>query len=114
MLIKKSETVKIENSDSCTVFEYQFPSEHVSFATSQINGRYPDSGKVSNLECEEMYYVLEGSGVVHSEKGDFEIKAGDVYHFSAKERYYVVGEGLKLAVINAPPWKPEQHKHYES
>jgi len=54
--------------------------------------------------------VISGSGVVHSEKGDFEIKEGDAYHFEKGEKYWVEGKKLFLAMTNAPQWNLEQHK----
>ncbi|OGY87703.1 MAG: hypothetical protein A2233_02025 [Candidatus Kerfeldbacteria bacterium RIFOXYA2_FULL_38_24] len=110
MLISKSDTEKISNSETCIVWEYRFPSKHVSFATAKINGRYPNNGTVANTECEEVYYVINGSGIIHSEFGDFEIGTGDVYHFSMGEKFYVEGNELDLVLVNAPSWKPEQHK----
>ena len=110
MLIKKSESKKIQNSNDCTVWEYKYPSNQFSSATAHIDGRYPDSGQVTNLECEETYYVVSGSGVVHSEKGDFELNEGDLYFFSKAERYWVEGKNLFLVIVNAPNFRPEQHK----
>ncbi len=77
MLVKKDEAVKIQNSKDCTVWEYRFPSEKLSFATTLIDGRYPDKGRAVNLECEEIYYVISGSGTVHSERGNFKIERGE-------------------------------------
>lgn len=113
MHIKKSESKKFENSKDCTVWEYQFPSSLFSFGTALINGRYPDKGRVANLECEEIYFVVSGSGVVHSEFGDFEIKKGDLYFFKKAEKYWVEGKDLFLALVNAPKWNPAQHKNIE-
>lgn len=110
MLIKKSESKKFQNSPNCTVWEYDFPSKDFSCATAQINGRYPEQKKVANLECEETYFVISGSGVVHSEKGDFEISEGDLYFFEKGEVYWVEGNQLFLVLVNAPKWTPEQHK----
>ena len=110
MLIKKLESTKVQNSKDCTVYEYEYPSKNFSFATALINGRYPEEKRVVNLECEEIYYVISGSGIVHSEKGDFEINEGDVYFFEKKEVYWVEGNKLLLALVNAPKWTPEQHK----
>ncbi|MBL7160584.1 MAG: hypothetical protein ISS93_01895 [Candidatus Aenigmarchaeota archaeon] len=113
MLIKKSESGKIENSKDCTVWEYQYPSELFSFATALIDGRYPDSGSVTNTQCEEIYYAVSGSGVVHSEFGDFELGKGDLYYFKKGEKYWVEGKNLFLVLVNAPKWTPEQHKRVE-
>lgn len=110
MLIKKSESKKFENSKDCTVWEYEYPGSNFSFATAHIDGRYPEEGRVVNNDCEEVYYVLSGSGVVHSEKGDFEMNEGDFYFFEKGEVYWVEGRALSLVLVNAPKWTPEQHK----
>ena len=110
MLIKESESTKHENSKECTVWEYEFPSQKFSYATALINGRYPEQKRVTNLKCEEIYFVISGSGVVYSEKGDFEISKGDVYFFEKGEIYWVEGNQLFLALVNAPKWTPEQYK----
>ncbi|MBU1205295.1 MAG: hypothetical protein KKE93_05285 [Nanoarchaeota archaeon] len=110
MLIKKLESTKIENSKDCTVWEYEYPSKDFSYATALIDGRYPEQKRVTNLKCEEIYYVISGSGIIHSEKGDFEISEGDLYFFEKGEIYWVEGSKLFLALVNAPKWTPEQHK----
>ena len=110
MLIKKKNLKKKENSKTCTVWEYEYPSGDFSFATALINGRYPEEKRVTNSECEGIYYVISGSGVIHSEKGDFEINEGDLYFFEKEEAYWVEGDNLLLALVNAPKWTPEQYK----
>jgi mannose-6-phosphate isomerase-like protein (cupin superfamily) len=110
MLIKKSAAKKIKNSKDCTVWEYKFPSKNFSYATALIDGRYPEQNRVANLECEEIYFVMSGTGVVHSEKGNFEISKGDLYFFEKGEIFWVEGNSLLLALVNVPSWTPEQHK----
>ncbi|MHA1954620.1 MAG: cupin domain-containing protein [Candidatus Heimdallarchaeaceae archaeon] len=110
MLIKKSEAKKFENSKDCTVWEYNIPSKDFSYVTALIDGRYPEKKRVINLDCEEIYFVVSGSGIVHSEKGDFRINKGDVYFFEKSEVYWIEGSQLVLAIVNIPKWTPEQHK----
>ncbi|MFH1889990.1 MAG: cupin domain-containing protein [Candidatus Kuenenbacteria bacterium] len=110
MLVKKSSATKIQNSKDCTVWEYDYPSKLFSFATAFIEGRYPEEKRTVNLECEEVYYALSGSGIIHSEKGDFEISEGDLYFFEKGEIYWTEGNKLLLVLVNAPKWSPEQHK----
>ncbi|MFH0857177.1 MAG: cupin domain-containing protein [Candidatus Magasanikbacteria bacterium] len=110
MLIKKSEAKEFQNSQDCVVFEYDVPSKDLSCATALIDGRYPEQKRVVNLECEEIYFVMSGSGIVHSEKGDFEIHEGDIYFFEKGEVYWVEGNKLSLVLFNAPKWTPEQHR----
>jgi mannose-6-phosphate isomerase-like protein (cupin superfamily) len=113
MLIKKNQAKEINNTKDCTVYEYELPCELFSFALAEINGRYPDKGKVVNLDCEEIYYVTSGSGVVHSESGDFNIEQGDLYFFKKGEKYWVEGEKLVLILTNAPKWTSLQHKNID-
>ena len=110
MLIKKLQSKKKSNSDQGFVWEYDFPSNRVSFATAYIDGRFPDKGRVANVGCEEIYFVTGGSGVIHSEFGDFNIAKGDLYHFKKGEKYWSEGKKLRLVLINAPKWSPSQQK----
>ena len=113
ILIKKSESKKFENSKDCTVWEYEYPSKLFSFATASINGRYPNKKRVTNLYCEEVYYVISGSGIIHSEFGEFKIEQGDLYFFKKGEKYWVKGKKLVLVLVNAPKWTLEQHKNID-
>lgn len=113
MLIKKYQSKKVENSKDCVVWEYEYPSSLFSFATALINGRYPDKGQVTNLECEEIYYVVSGSGIIHSEFGDFKIEKRDMYFFKKAEKYWVEGKDLFLVLVNAPKWVAEQYRNIE-
>jgi len=110
MLIRKEETIKKQNSADCTVWEYEYPSDGFSFAVALIKGRYPQEDSAVNTQCEEIYYVINGSGVIHSAKGDFPIEKGDLYHFEKGEKYWVEGADLSVSIINVPKWTPEQYK----
>lgn len=102
MLIKSSESQKKENSKSCSVREYDLPIENCSFAIIKINWRYPNKWKVSNLECDEIYYVISGSWIIYSDKWD-------LYHFEKTEVYWVEADNLELSVVNTPKWTAKQH-----
>ncbi|MEN7982517.1 MAG: hypothetical protein ABFQ65_03655 [Nanoarchaeota archaeon] len=110
MLIKKSNANKFENSKNCVVWEYKFPSKNFSYATALIDGRYPEQKRMANLECEEIYFVISGHGIVHSEKGDFKTNGGDLYFFEKGEAYGIEGTQLFIALTNVPKWTPEQYK----
>jgi len=113
MLIKKSEARKKQNNKDCTVWEYEFPTKEFNHATTYIHGRYPEHAKAMNKNCEEIYFVISGSGSIHSEKGNFEINEGDAYFFEKGEIYWVEGKELLLTITNAPKWNPQQHKMIE-
>ena len=110
MLIKKENSKKKANSEACSVWEYEFPSKQLGIATALINGRYPEQGKAMNRQCEMIYYVLSGSGIIHTEQGDFEMKEGDSFFFKTDQWYWVEGVNLFISLVNAPTWFPEQYK----
>lgn len=109
-LIKKDQAKETKFSESCVFWEYFAPTEAMSFEIMLINGRYPDSGNVQNQECEEMYYVISGSGVVHSEGQNYPIKPGDLYLANKKQKHWMEGKNLLLAIVSAPKFTEEQYK----
>ena len=109
MFIKESDAKKNENSKSCTVWDYEFLSKDFSFAKALINGRYPEQKRAKNLEFEQVYFVISGFGIIHSEKGDFEINKGDLYFFEKAEVYWVEGSQLLVGLVNVPKWILEQY-----
>jgi mannose-6-phosphate isomerase-like protein (cupin superfamily) len=110
MIIKKNQAHKAENASTCTVWEYEYPSDSSSFGTALISGRYPEQGRVLNTECEEIYFVISGSGIVHTSKGDFEVNQGDLFFFEKNQPYWVDGEDLYIALFNTPKWRMDQHR----
>ena len=113
MLIKKSNSIKSKNSDSCTVSEYDLPSKNLSLATAIINGRYPDQGMSANTDCELVYYCIDGRGVVHLEDDQSYLEPGDVYYIPKQVKYFIEGNNLELVILNAPKWTKEQYQHFE-
>ena len=113
MRIKNSEIDSKTNSEACMVKEYKFPFKELGIATATINGRYPDSGKVVNKKCDEIYYVISGNGIIHTEEGDFEINKEDAFYFEKNKWYWVEGNNLQIILPTAPSWFPEQYEQLE-
>lgn len=109
ILIKKEEANKKQNSNLCTVWEYEYPNKNSSFATALINGRYPEEKRSVNLKCDQVYYVISGNGTIHSEGGDFNINPGDLYYFDKGEKYWIQGTNLFVVISNTPKWEYEQY-----
>jgi len=113
-LAPQDEAKEIQTTPHCAVREYPVPSDTISFCTAKITGRYPEKGRAANSACEQFYFVLSGSGIIHSERGNFPIKQGDLYFFRKNELYWVEGKELFVAVGNAPAWNPQQYIHKDS
>ena len=113
MIIRKDETHRFDNSDTCTVLEYAFGNTKLGLAQVIINGRYPETGSAMNLESCMIYLVISGQGSIHYDQKNYEIQQGDAFFFEKEKSYWVQGRDLLVAVINAPTWTLEQYKHIE-
>ncbi len=108
MLIKFSNTNKVANSEKCLVSEYLFGFKDISFATALVNGRYPNTGRHRNTLVDEVLYVLSGSGIVHSQGEDYELREGDAYLNKKNHWLAIEGDNLRLAMFSTPGWSFEQ------
>lgn len=111
MLIKRDATSAKSNSPACTVFEYLFHKSNLGIATSHINGRYPEAPKKAvNQKSDMIYFVIGGSGTIHTQNGSFSLSQGDAYFIDHGTWYWVEGDNLEIAIISNPDWYPEQYK----
>jgi mannose-6-phosphate isomerase-like protein (cupin superfamily) len=112
-LVEKKSAEKIAIAKTCTIYEYPLSSSVLSLITAKIHGRYPESGKSVNSACEQIYYVISGSGTLHTDRGTHALHPGDVYSFLIGEAYFVEGNELNVVVTNSPAWKKEQYYHLD-
>lgn len=110
MKVAKQEASLFQNGQTLSVHKYKFPSSMLGLISADMDGRYPEQGKVRNDECDETYYVIAGSCTIHHETGNYALSEGDVFYFAKGTWYWIEASGLKLVVCTAPPWTPEQHK----
>jgi hypothetical protein len=111
MLIRKEDAREHQNSPDCTVWEHNHFTGKMSYATAEINGRYPDDLKSSlNLDCDTIFIGISGSGTIHSQRGSFHIKPLDTCHILKGEKYSIEGKNLVIGVINSPRWTLGQYR----
>ena len=111
-LVRRSEANEYKNSDACTAFEYQMNDKDINGAVIRLNGRYPDSGQVTNKVCKELVYVIKGSGKVVAEGQETELNEGDLAMIMPGEKYYFAGD-LEMFMPCTPAWYAEQHEEAE-
>ncbi|MFA5307180.1 MAG: hypothetical protein WC365_07070 [Candidatus Babeliales bacterium] len=111
-LIKSNRVSIKNNSQSCTINEYIFNQPSIGIAQALINGRYPTEHdkKVINCESDIIYFVLGGSGVVHTSADDFMLEPNDALLITHGNWYWVEGNNLKILVISSPEWQVVQYK----
>lgn len=111
-IIHKNQTKEFKNSDVCNVTEYLLTDKDINGAIIEISGRYPNKGRVINLKCKELAYIIEGSGIVVVEGEEIKLSNGDLILIKAGEKFFWKGN-LKMFVPCAPAWHAEQYKEVE-
>ncbi len=114
MIVKKIDSVKHKNSETCIVWEYPYDASDSSFALGEIHGRYPELGfsvSAVNEESTEMIYILSGVLTVHIEEKIFVAESGDFVRIEKNTAYFLEGNNAKFCIFNTPRWTPDQHKN---
>jgi mannose-6-phosphate isomerase-like protein (cupin superfamily) len=107
--VYKNQSHEFRNSLVCTAIEYPLGDKDINGAVIKLKGRYPDKGRVVNLKCKELAYVIKGAGRVVVEGKEIQLHQGDLVLIEPGEKYYWEGE-MELFMPCAPAWYPEQHK----
>ncbi len=107
--IKQKEAVKHVHSPHCTVYEYPMKNSEMNIGVAEIIHRYPIQGYAMNCECNEMGYILKGSGNLITETQNVTVAVGDVVYIPRGEKYYWEGT-LTVILPCSPAFHPQQHK----
>jgi len=108
-ILHKEEAEIFKNSENCTVIEYPLGDNDINGAIVELTGRYPSKGRVVNLECKELAYIIKGSGKVVIENEEISLKEGDLVLIEPREKYFWDGN-LTIFMPCTPAWYPEQYE----
>lgn len=108
-IVYKNQTKTFKNSDVCVAVEYPMKDNDINGAVIKIEGRYPDKGRVVNLKCKELVYIVEGSGEITIEEKNIKFRKGDSILINSKEKYFFDGN-MTMFISCTPAWYIEQHK----
>jgi mannose-6-phosphate isomerase-like protein (cupin superfamily) len=108
--ISSKQTIHHKNSDACSAQEYTLNDPEINCATIEVNGRYPETGYVSNQECKELAFIQNGNGTLTLKGETVALNPGDCLLLEPGEEYFWEGQ-LKMVVTCTPAWHPEQHVH---
>jgi mannose-6-phosphate isomerase-like protein (cupin superfamily) len=111
-IIKKNQTIEIKNGENCLAIEYPLEDKDINGAVIELTGRYPNAGRVVNLKCKEIAYVISGSGKIVVENEEINLSEGDMILVEPGEKYFWEGK-LKIFAPCTPAWYPEQHREVE-
>lgn len=111
-IIHKDQTKVFKNNDVCIATEYPLGDKDINVAYVEVSGRYPEKGRVTNVACKELAYIIEGSGKIVVEGDEIELNKDDLILLEPGEKYYWEGN-MRMLVPCTPAWYPEQHKEVE-
>lgn len=108
-IVKSYQTKKFKNSPVCIATEYPLGDKDINGALIELKGRYPDKGRVVNLKCKEMAYIIKGSGKLVVERKEIKLRTGDLILIAPGEKYFWEGKMI-MFVPCTPAWYLGQHK----
>ena len=113
-IIEKEQAEIIKNSDTSELLEYskKLNEKNIDFCINTISGRYPQKGFCTNQVCQELCYIIEGSGNISKKDQKITFKKGDIIFIDKNEIYYWNGE-CKIIMVCTPAWYKEQCKLYD-
>ncbi|MFA5013841.1 MAG: cupin domain-containing protein [Candidatus Paceibacterota bacterium] len=111
-IIRHNEVKKVQNSKQCWVSEYPLEDKDINGAFVELTGREPDEGRVVNLVCKELAYVINGSGKLVANDEEINLRAGDLVVIEPGEKFFWDGN-MTLFLPCTPAWYPEQYKKVE-
>lgn len=109
-IVRESDAESQRYAGTSSVLEYStlLDEKNMDFCINHITGRYPMEGYCSNLEVEELCYVLDGEGDFCTKGGEpTHFEKGDVIFIHKKDVYYWNGD-FKVAIACSPAWSREQ------
>ncbi|MGP3930285.1 AraC family ligand binding domain-containing protein [Nonomuraea sp. KM88] len=77
----------------------------------EIDGRLP--AWLCQLECDFVYYVLEGHGTFHIENRQENCKQGNLVTIPRGTKFTYEGDALKMLLTSTPPWGPAQERVFD-
>lgn len=112
--VAKSQSNQFVASDECVIYEYPLDSPKVSSTTAEITGRYPLAGWALNEVCDELAYVVSGSGKLLTPEQELNLKPGGSMLIEKGEKFAWQGDKLVVFIPCFPAWDPAQYKHIEN
>lgn len=108
-ITQKNQAKIIKISKTATAYEYPIMDNAIHGAVIEINGRYPEKGRVVNEKVTELGFVIEGSGKIVIENKEINFEKYDQILIKPKQKYYWFAKAT-LFMACSPAWYPSQHK----
>jgi mannose-6-phosphate isomerase-like protein (cupin superfamily) len=109
-IVHPSEAHQVQNGKASSVYEYVMEEKEINGAVVKLDGRYPESGVVMNLQCKELVYILKGTAQVVVDGKEISLSEGDMVLIAPNERYFWQGR-MTFLITSTPAWSVDQYRH---
>ncbi|MBN2484039.1 MAG: cupin domain-containing protein [Candidatus Omnitrophica bacterium] len=117
MLIKKlAECEEFIAGDGCILREYLHPGKENLALRYSLAHATVSSGQTTQahiLKTCEVYYILEGRGIMHVNEASRDVSPGDIIYIPPQATQYIenpTDTALKFLCIVDPAWRSEDEK----
>lgn len=107
-IVRKNQT----NSAGCVAIEYPLGDKDINGSVIELSGREPDQGRIVNLLCKELAYIITGSGKITINDKEINLEAGDLILIEPGEKFFWEGK-MTMFMPCAPAWYTDQYKKVE-
>ena len=114
MLIKpEKRCTEIIANDGCRLRELLHPDRDDADISYSLAIAYVDPGKSTyhhHLKQSEVYYILEGTGLMHIGEENRDVEKGDTVYIPKEDVQWIENTGTNIlifAAIVSPPWRTE-------
>ena len=109
--ISASAARRIAVAPEFTILEYGPLGDGIANGTvAHIAGRYPLAGWGMNILCDELVYVVSGTGTLETPTGQTSLQPGDIAFVPKGQKIAWRGDNLVVFIPCVPAWHPEQHQ----
>lgn len=95
-----------------TAYEYPTMNKTIHGAVIELNGRYPEKGRMVNEKVYELGFIIKGSGKIVIEGEEINFGEGDQILVKPGQKYYWDAK-TTIFMPATPAWYPKQHKQVE-
>jgi len=114
MIIKNQKnSTKITGNEGaiiCDLLNPQHVKNEIRYSLAYVTLQHEKSTLPHIMKTSEVYYILEGNGILHINDESDNVKVGDTIFVSSNSKQYIenVGSGdLKFLCIVDPAWKKD-------
>ncbi len=113
-MVKKENAMLINVAPQFKIIEYGSLGGGLTNGTvAVITSRYPEKGWGKNKVCDEIVYVISGSGFLEMPDKKEPLSEGDVAFVKKGQKIAWNGDNLKVFIPCIPAWTNKQHELIE-